>query len=1181
MQQQTLPPVIDGYPLSRMQAGMHYHNQLNTHSSLYHDVFNLQLQTRWDQAAFTQAIEQTLSQHPLLRTSFNATKFSEPMQLVHQQGIVRLEVRQLTDKPTADVQIESAINQLKASPLSLTEPSQIRFTVLLRESGQFQLLIDAHHMILDGWSMATLLTELFQRYLIIQGLLPEIPDQPLQSNYKAFIKAERKCLKDEVTRQYWQQQLAAFEYHELPSLRPDNERPGGMAEWRSALPRPLINNLAETAKSHGLRLTSLLQAAHLRVIGLLTNRTDTCSTTVANGRLEKIDGERVIGLFINSLPLAIDLVDHSWLSLAQAIEAQLQQHQPYRRYPFAELVKQHATPLSDFGFNYTHFHIYKHVQDIRGFNVINGEIREENSFKFHTSFHQGLTGDINLALSYQQDYISNKQAQAAGQYYLTALQHICQTPNAKCLTTPLLEKRERERMLYHWNPPSTDTQQNAFLHQRVEQQAKHNPSSIAAYCAGHALTYQALNERANQLAHRLRQEGIGPDQFVGLYVDRSLEMLIGLLGIMKAGGAYLPLDPQYPTERIEYMLADTNARLVLTQHHLEKQLPAGEYSSISLDDKTELTHQPCTNLSTADIGLKPNHLAYIIYTSGSTGKPKGVMLEHRNLSNFLSSMAQQPGLADDDTLLAVTSISFDIHTLELYLPLQEGGTVVIATREQTLDSQALDSLIQHHNVTAMQATPATWTMLTQQQWRAPSGFKAMCGGEALTQRLQDSLLNLPGLQLWNMYGPTETCVWSAVSEVTHTAPARIGTPIANTTFYILDPQGHPVPQGVAGELFIGGDGLARGYHNRPDLTAERFINHPAPELSHERIYQTGDLVRRLDSGELEFIGRTDFQVKLRGFRIELGEIETCLLQHPSFNQAVVQVAGKPEKLVAYLVTGKGVEGQSAILELKKHAQQYLPAYMQPSVYQLLDNLPLTPNGKINRKALADIPLQTNTLSIECVAPRNETEQQLAIIWQEALETTNFGVRDNFFELGGDSILSVQVVAKAEQAGLLFTVADMFEHQTIEQLVGIASQTPSDNDIEEDDDFDLISEADAELLTRKWKALPYVAGQYEKNIAIQPPVIDGYPLSRMQAGMHYHNQLNTHHSLYHDVLNIQLQACWDQPAFTQAIEQTLNRHPLLRTSFNAIAFSEPMQLVHQQGIVRLDVRQLATEPSVDI
>jgi amino acid adenylation domain-containing protein len=610
----------------------------------------------------------------------------------------------------------------------------------------------------------------------------------------------------------------------------------------------------------------------------------------------------------------------------------------------------------------------------------------------------------------------------------TEVRHIPSAPADQHAAHPLTEP-ERRRLLVDLND-SAAPYPRACLHELFATQAASTPEAVAVQLMDRRLTYAELETRANQLANHLVELGVGPDVLVGICLGRSLEMVVGLLGILKAGGAYVPVDPTYPADRQAYMLSDAQAPVIVTQAELRDSLAGNGAQIVCLDaDELTLARQPSSPPSLAS---DPEQLAYVIYTSGSTGRPKGVQIPHRALVNFLTTMRQKPGLTAADVLVAVTTLSFDIAGLELYLPLTSGARVVIAPTEASEDPRALAALLDRVQATVMQATPTTWRMLLGSGWAGRPGMKALCGGEALPVALADRLVDA-GLELWNMYGPTETTIWSTCARITTRGEKlTIGRPIANTTLYILDQEMAPVPIGVEGELWIGGDGLARGYRGRPDLTDERFVAHPFDATPSARIYRTGDLARYRDDGAVEFLGRIDHQVKIRGFRIELGEIETVLGRHSGVAEAVVVARGEgaDAELAAYVTVG---ESPASAHELRRHLARSLPDYMVPATVTALPAFPLTPNGKVDRKALPE-PVRERSDEHELVPARTPLERRLASIWERELDVHPIGVTDDFFDLGASSIVAATLFAAIEHdLGDSLPLGAIFKAPTIERL----------------------------------------------------------------------------------------------------------------------------------------------------
>jgi amino acid adenylation domain-containing protein len=616
-------------------------------------------------------------------------------------------------------------------------------------------------------------------------------------------------------------------------------------------------------------------------------------------------------------------------------------------------------------------------------------------------------GGLRGVLHYDSEVLQASVVECLPGHFLTLLKGLAAQPDQPVSGLPLLTPEERHRILIEWN----DTRADLFrapLPRLFEAQVARTPDRIAVEFQGRRLTYRELDARANALALRLEELGVGPEVLVGVFVERSAEMLVALLAVLKAGGAYVPMDPGYPKERLAHILEDSAAAVVITEKSLTGALPAAAAHRIFLEEATAEAPLPPPQRVSSD------SLAYVIYTSGSTGRPKGVLVTHGSLTNLLLSMRVRPGMDSDDVLLAVTTLSFDIAGLELYLPLVVGGRLVVAGRETTSDGDSLANELERCRATVMQATPATWRMLLESGWQGRPGLKVLCGGEAMSPQLARRLSEVSG-SVWNLYGPTETTIWSSCERVEGTANelVSIGRPIANTRLYVLDGKMEPVPVGVLGELCIGGSGVARGYRNLPELTAQKFQSDPFEPGG--RLYRTGDLARSLPDGRIVLSGRLDDQVKIRGFRIELGEIETVLARHPAIRECVA-VARPDEsgekRLVAYVVAR---DQMPTAAELRAFVKEALPEYMAPALFVPLSRLPLTPNGKLDRRALPEPGTERPELEKPFVVPRDVLELELARIWRELFQLDSVGVRDDFFELGGHSLSAGRLFAKIQKS----------------------------------------------------------------------------------------------------------------------------------------------------------------------
>ncbi len=640
---------------------------------------------------------------------------------------------------------------------------------------------------------------------------------------------------------------------------------------------------------------------------------------------------------------------------------------------------------------------------------------------------------------YDADLFDPATIERISRHYLNLLQAAAADPSRTVSSLPLLAPAERKEILGRWSRTHADYPANTTAFQLFQAQAASGPERVAVICGNQRLTYAELNARAASLSAGLwRQAGAGKGSLVGVCLERSVDMLVALLAVWRAGAAYVPLDPHVPQGRLNLILEDAAPAMIITEGALRDLFPPAA-NVLEMDSRQD--HESAASASFPEPAASGSDLCYVLYTSGSTGRPKGVEVPHSALTNFLLSMRERPGIGPNDVLLAVTTLSFDIAGLELFLPLISGAAVVIATHEDSIDGRRLASQIENRGVTIMQATPATWRLLIDANWKGCAQLRALCGGEALQPDLARKLLPRVA-SLRNMYGPTETTIWSTVHEVRIVEdPVPLGSPIANTTLYILDPHLQPVPPGVVGELHIGGAGLARGYRNLPDLTASRFIDHPF--LPGERLYKTGDLCRFRAAGAILFLGRLDDQVKLRGHRIELGEIEGILLQHPAVREAAV-VTHEPhagsKQIVGYLVAPTAIPPAS----LREFLSAYLPEYMIPSAFVYLDSLPLTRNGKVDRGALRLRPVGAAPEKREYVEPRTPTEAAVAKLWAEILKTVRVGVNDRFDELGGDSLsLALMTIRAGNLLGIKIPVSIDQERLTVAGFARIADRIASE------------------------------------------------------------------------------------------------------------------------------------------
>jgi amino acid adenylation domain-containing protein len=1084
--------IADIYPLSPLQQGMLFHSLYAPNSGVYGVQIGYEVRGDLNITAFEQAWQQVVDRHPVLRTAFVWDKLEKPLQVVGRQVKATLEQHDWREIPPFQQkqQLADFLQKQRQQGFNLSKAPLMRLALIQLDQNVYQFIWSYHHLLLDGWSVPLLIKEFlafYNAYCRAQTIYLQ-PPRPYR-DYIAWLQQQ------DLTQaaQFWQQSLQGFTAPtplgvDRNASRLDNPTPDHR-EQHIQLSAKLTTGLKSFARTHQLTLNTLIQATWALILSRYSGESDVVFGATCSGRPVTLAGsESMVGLFINTLPVRVQInPQQPLLSWLDGLQAQQVERQQYEYSPLVEIQRMSAVPRTAPLFEslvvFENYPVESSLQQPLDYLEI-GKVQIFEQTNYPLNFYAIAGSTLSLKILYDSGRFESASITRMLNHCQTLLESIIEHPEQCLWELPLLTKAERDRLLAFNQIPKSQIEQ--CIHQLFEAQVEQTPDAIAAVFEEEQITYRALNRRANQLARALRKLGVGPETLVGICVERSLEMIVGLLGILKAGGAYVPLDPTYPKERLALMLEDADVSVLLTQEKLIADLPQLNARIICLDrDGCALAQEPDRNLPHR---VNPDNLAYVIYTSGSTGQPKGVQILHKALVNFLTAMSKAPGLTQNDILLAVTTLSFDIAGLELYLPLIVGARSVIVSREVAADGGQLLEQLNTSGATVMQATPATWRLLLASGWQGNQSLKILCGGEALDFQLARQLLER-GQEVWNLYGPTETTIWSSIYRVeakTNLTPSSvsIGRPIANTQFYVLDAQLNPVPVGIAGELYIGGAGLARGYLNRPDLTAEKFIPNPfrrreqgtAPvpttrgtrrELfmgispqDHTRsatdwlgnreqvnspphpltfsphLYKTGDLVRYRSDGSLEYLGRLDNQIKIRGFRIELGEIEAALKLHPEVQEAVTVVqedeAGD-KRLVAYIVP-LIQNSKFKIQNLKRFLSEKLPSYMIPSVFVLLESLPLTPNGKVDRRALPEPEGIRPELDVSYVMPQTEIERAITLVWQEVLKLEKIGVRDNFFDLGGHSLLMVRVHSLLrDRLSCDISLVDMFRYPTISAL----------------------------------------------------------------------------------------------------------------------------------------------------
>ncbi|HLZ53309.1 MAG TPA: amino acid adenylation domain-containing protein, partial [Verrucomicrobiae bacterium] len=910
-------------------------------------------------------------------------------------------------------------------PLNLSQSPLLRVRLIRLAADAHLLLITTHHILCDGWSVGILyreLTALYEAFLQRRpSPLPELP-----SDYADYVRSQRMRLRgDRLQSQlnFWKQRLAgAPTTLDLPTDRP---RPPVQTYHGATLhfvwPQRLASLLNALARQEGVTLFMLLLAAFETLLHRYTGQEDMLIGTPIAGRTT-VETEPLVGFFLNTLVLRGDVSgDPTFPELLQRVRKTALAAYAHQELPFEKLVDtlQPARDLSRSPLFQVMFILQNEPLqslELAGLKLTPLRVHSGTAkFDLMLSLEESA-GGLGGFIEYNTDLFDAETVARLTGHYQMLLESVVVNAEQRLSQLSLLTEPERKQIFTDWNNSDTEFPRDKCIHQLFEDQAGRTPDAVALAFADDTLTYRELNERANQLAGELQKLGVGPDVRVGICVRRSLEMVVGLLGILKAGGCYVPLDPEYPKERLTFMLRDAQAPVLVTRTALHGHFKS-EVSNLKLlfldkileskvrpNDEGQPASRFTLHTPMLTSGLRPatsGNLAYVIYTSGSTGTPKGVMVTHRNVVNFFTGMDRVLG-TKPGVWLAVTSISFDISVLELFWTLARGFKVVIQPDDDRGNGAPADgqwrSLPEHilrHGVTHLQCTPSlagTFLLAPESQAAVRSLDKLLLGGEALPVSLAKQLHEILRGELLNLYGPTETAVWSAAHRVEKVEnPIPIGRPIANTQVYVLDKNLQPVPAGVPGEIFIGGEGVTRGYLNRPELTAEKFIRNPFSTEARATLYRTGDLGRWRENGTIEFLGRLDLQVKIRGHRIESGEIESVLARHPAVREAVVvarEDSPGDKRLAAYVVAASAAK--PAATELRRFAREKLPEAMVPSVFVFLDRLPLTPNGKVNRRLLPAPETARPELETAYAAPRSGAENSIAQIWRELLRVERVG-----------------------------------------------------------------------------------------------------------------------------------------------------------------------------------------------
>ncbi|TRU26493.1 MAG: amino acid adenylation domain-containing protein [Microcystis aeruginosa Ma_SC_T_19800800_S464] len=1146
----TVPPILPRtkdteLPLSFAQQRLWFLDQLQPNSALYNIPMVLHFRGNLNQKALEQSLREICDRHEVLRTNF-VTIDGQPTQII-QTTRETISVVDLQDLPIQEqAEKTQQLKQKQATqPFDLAKESLIRITLVVLSETEHFLLVCMHHIISDGWSIEVFIHELTTLYnAYVQNHPANLAPLPIQ--YGDFALWQKQWLQGDVLQSqlnYWQNQLTAAP--PLLSLPTDHPRPAvqsfvGTQQEFSLSPK-LSQALTELSRQQGVTLFMTLLAAFDALLYRYTGSSDILvGTPIANRNRSEIEG--LIGFFVNTLVMRTDLSDNpSFSQLLTRVREVTMDAYAHQDLPFEMLVEAlqperdlSHTPLFQVAFVLQN--TPKSEIAMTGLTVT--DLPPENTTaKFDltlamVNMDDGLKG----VWEYNTDLFESSTIERLSGHFLNLLGGIVANPQERISQLPLLTESETNQLLIEWNNTQVDYPEYKCIHQLFEEQVKRTPDAVAVVCSQQQLTYNELNCRANQLAHYLQKLGVKADTLVGISLERSLEMIVGLLGILKAGGAYLPLDPDYPSERLQFAIADAQLSLLLTQEGLIDKLPKHQAPLILLEQiREEINQNSQDNLTGV---VTANNLANLIYTSGSTGKPKGVMVEHRGLFNLAQAQIKTFNLQSNSRILQFASLNFDASIWEIILAMGAGATLYLDTKDALMPGLPLMGRLKDYAITHITLPPSALAALPLEE--IPELQTIIVAGEACSEELIKQWAT--GRNFFNAYGPTETSVCATVEKWTdETLKVTIGRPIANTQVYILDCHLQPVPIGVPGELHIGGMGLARGYLNRPELTQEKFIPNPFEKdevipptplnkggNEPSKLYKTGDLARYLPDGKIEYLGRIDNQVKIRGFRIELGEIEALLNQNQAVQSSCVIVREDnlgDKRLVAYVVLQPEINLTTN--EIRQFLRAKLPDYMVPTAFVFLDTFPLTPNGKIDRRALPAPDLQNQG---EYIAPRNPIEEKIAQIWAEVLKLQRVSIEDNFFELGGHSLLATQVISRLQETfEIVLPLRYLFESPTIAQLSGVILK---------------------ELQTGLGLKLPSIVPVNRE---------DDIPLSWAQERLWFVNQLEGESGAYTIDLTMRLRGNLNIKALEKAFQAIIQRHEPLRTQFK-LKDNQPIQAI---------------------
>ena len=1032
-----LQGVEDFYPLSPLQQGLLFHTLSDPTSRMYFNQTVATLGGDLDVPAFQQAWQEVIDRHPVLRTFFVWEGVETPVQVVRQKAPMPFDVEDWRQFCPDDrkARLESLRHKDLERGFDLSQAPLMRAVLLQTADDSHDLFWSFHHILMDGWSMFHVLREVFGSYDALRTGQEFSPAS--RRPYRDYIAwLQRQSLPR--AEKFWRRALQGFTAP-TPLLHDASVDPSvdGQEDFEA-----LVGHVSEETTAalqalslkHRLTLNTILQGTWALLLSRYSGEEDVLFGAVVAGRPADLDGvEAMVGLFINSLPVRIRIPPRDsllgWLQGLQAEQAELRE---YEYSPLVEIQGWSQVPrgnaLFESIFLFENYHKDVPLEEMCRTLAID-DVRWFERLNYPICAIAIPGPQLVLRIIYQTQRFSTATIQRMLEHWRTLLDGVVADPNARPADLPLLTASERKQLVVAWNATKTSYPEELCIHELFAAQAERTPAATALVCGEEELTYAELDRRANQLAQHLRRRGVGPEVLVGVCLERSAELVVSLLAILKAGGAYLPLDPEYPTPRLSFMLEDGRADLVVTQERFVPRLRQSDSGPRILCLEESRDSIAAESESRPELNASAGNLAYVIYTSGSTGTPKGTAIEHRSLVTLLHWARDVYDDEERAGVLASTSVCFDLSTFELFVPLSWGGRVILA--ETALE---LASLRRREEVTLVNTVPSAMAELVRMEGVPSSVLTVNLAGEPLRADLVDQVYALGVRRVCDLYGPSEDTTYTTFADRVVRGPATIGRPVANTEIYLLDAHQEPVPLGVAGEIYIGGAGLARGYLKRAALTAERFVPDPFSGRRGSRLYRTGDLARYLPGGSLELLGRIDHQVKIRGFRIELGEIEVRLGHHPDILDNVVMaredVPGD-KRLVAYFACRR--EPSPGTGELRSFIGERLPEYLVPTVFVRLDALPRTPNGKVDRRALP-APEGRPELETAYAPPETDVERVVTGIWQEILGQEKVGVHDNFFDLGGHSLHLIRLHGRLKaELNEEIAIVDLFKFPTVSTL----------------------------------------------------------------------------------------------------------------------------------------------------